>query len=112
MLDPPYVYWDADPYSYYTLMVEDVDLNGGRRYFHFLLYNIPGNNVTAGQVAFDWAPSFAFNLDTSSSPPVLNTEDRDFTHAHLYLIYRSGSWNNWSTRPTAVPAGSDHYFHT
>ena len=88
MWDPPMLYFDSSPNALYTYMVEDVDLINDRRYFHYIRYNIPGNMLHKGDIAFDWIPSFMFNLrffPNRTEPKLINDGS---THAHLHLVYR------------------------
>ena len=54
MMDPPMVHWPAKSNSLYTLMVIDVGLPDGMSFFHYLIGNIPGNDIKNGTVVLDW----------------------------------------------------------
>ena len=55
MKDEPRVHWDADPNSFYTLIMTDPDAPSRenpkmREWHHWLVVNIPGNKVAEGEV--------------------------------------------------------------
>ncbi len=64
MVNQPDFNWSpSDRESLYTLMAVDAGLEkgeeDGRRYFfHFLMFNVPGEHVTGGDLAFDWLTPF------------------------------------------------------
>jgi phosphatidylethanolamine-binding protein (PEBP) family uncharacterized protein len=53
MKNEPFVKWDADSNSFYTLLMTDPDApsrqsHQAREWLHWLVVNIPGNNVSQG----------------------------------------------------------------
>ena len=59
MKEAPMVHWEADPSKYYMLILEDTSITTGQYYIHYLVYDIPGNDVMNGTVAMTYLPSFA-----------------------------------------------------
>ncbi len=57
MLSPPVAYWDADNDTYYTYVLEDT----GVPLVHYLMVNVPGNDMGRGEVVFEYIPSFSLN---------------------------------------------------
>jgi len=55
---PESYFWDADPDSLYALLHLDAGIAEGKQHSNFLAFNIPGNDVTAGDVAFTYLPPF------------------------------------------------------
>lgn len=54
MQHQPSVHWDAEPHEYYTLIMTDPDAPSRhsakfREWHHWLVVNIPGNNVSQGE---------------------------------------------------------------
>ncbi len=55
MKNQPSVKWEADPNSFYTLLMTDPDAPSRaqpefREWHHWLVVNIPGNNISEGDV--------------------------------------------------------------
>jgi len=55
MKNQPSVKWEADPNSFYTLLMTDPDAPSRakpefREWHHWLVVNIPGNNISEGEV--------------------------------------------------------------
>ncbi|TRY70423.1 hypothetical protein TCAL_16402, partial [Tigriopus californicus] len=60
--DAPYIGYDNDPNSLYTIMVVDVDSRQSGNLFHWMRVNIPGGNIQEGTDVFDYLPSFAIEV--------------------------------------------------
>ena len=62
--------WAADPASLYTLILEDNDVynpgTGPAKYWHWLVVNIPGCDVAAGEEALEYVPPFSFDYQPST----------------------------------------------
>jgi len=78
--DPPtQIHWQADPNSFYTLLFLDIDVPSRqdpqyREVEHWLVVNIPGNQVEKGDTLAEFI---------SSGPP----QGTGF-HRYLYLVYK------------------------
>ncbi|XP_053616963.1 protein D2-like isoform X2 [Plodia interpunctella] len=77
--DVPTVAWHADPNSFYTLAMTDPDAPSRtdpkfREWHHWLVGNIPGNNVPAGET---------LSAYVGSGPPP-NTG----LHRYVFLVYK------------------------
>ncbi len=56
------------------------------RFIHYMVNNIPGNEVAKGEEKIDWVPSFTFLYN--STEQVYVKDDFEFFHPHVYLVYR------------------------
>uniref|UniRef100_A0A915BK82 Phosphatidylethanolamine-binding protein n=2 Tax=Parascaris univalens TaxID=6257 RepID=A0A915BK82_PARUN len=77
--NPPKVSWDAEPGVLYTLIMTDPDAPSRktptfREWHHWLITNIPGNDISKGEVLSEYI---------SSAPPP-NTG----LHRYVYLVYK------------------------
>ncbi|KAK9501885.1 hypothetical protein O3M35_012524 [Rhynocoris fuscipes] len=77
--NPPKVEWEADPNAYYTLCLTDPDAPSRkdpkfREWLHWLIVNIPGNNVNQGEVLAEFV---------SSAPP-----KGSGLHRYVFLVYK------------------------
>jgi len=85
----PRLYWDADPEALYTLMIEDEDVlevvSGGTYVTgkHWLVTNIPGTNVAAGDEVWDYLQSFSFASEDGGLDDQ-NTRDQ----RHIIMVYK------------------------
>ena len=81
----PTLKWNADPNALYTLLIEDNDIDNEppMKYAHWLVTNIPGDDVCNGEEVATWLPSFSFNIgaDAQIGQPGV-------TNRHLVLIYK------------------------
>lgn len=60
--DQPIVHFDAEPDNYYTLIMTDPDAPSRknpvrREWNHWLVVNIPGNNIAKGEVITEYVGS-------------------------------------------------------
>ena len=89
-MEPPTVKWEADPNALYTLIIEDNDIPFFPvKFAHWLVTNIPGNNVAAGDILAAWVPTFDIELNEAGDG--LDTtlaEDGGRTHRFLVLVYK------------------------
>jgi len=86
MQSRPSVYWDAEPNALYTLLIEDLDILeeiGDVQFKHWIVTNIPGNNVAAGDETIEFLTSFAFA--TAEGGLDINSER---TQRHQVLVYK------------------------
>lgn len=77
--DQPTVKWNADKDTYYTLIFTDPDAPSRadpkfREFRHWLVVNIPGDNVNAGDILFDYI---------GSGPP-----EGTGLHRYVFLVYK------------------------
>ncbi|XP_057334536.1 protein D2-like isoform X1 [Microplitis mediator] len=77
--DPPTVHWDADSGSFYTLCMTDPDAPSReqptyREWHHWLVSNIPGNEISKGEVLSDYI---------GSGPP-----QGTGLHRYVFLLYK------------------------
>merc|ERR1712026_499512 len=98
----PQLFWEADPNSLYLVMIEDVDVlevvsagapNTGK---HWMVVNIPGNDVASGEEIADYLQSFFFanaegGLDYQALFPRLDLEGPVAAN-----FYRIGYQQGWS----------------
>ncbi|CAG9791324.1 unnamed protein product [Diatraea saccharalis] len=80
--DVPTVTWDASPDQLYTLAMTDPDAPSRedpkfREWHHWLVSNIPGNNVAAGET---------LSAYIGSGPP-----PKTGLHRYVYLVYKQPS---------------------
>ncbi|XP_065216686.1 protein D2-like [Planococcus citri] len=94
--DPPIVQWDADPKSYYTLILTNPDVPNRtyavlKEYHLWLVGNIPGNKIEWGEVLTEYK-----NTDWA--------QDRSFRR-NIFLIYKQQgkiSFKHWIKRTVKV----------
>jgi len=81
----PTLKWIADPNALYTLLIEDNDIvTSPIKYAHWLVTNIPGNDVNNGDEIAEYLPSFHFVIrEDGTLEQELGVTDR-----HLVLIYK------------------------
>ncbi|XP_022127416.1 protein D2 [Pieris rapae] len=77
--DQPAVSYEADPNAFYTLVFTDPDNYDGpepvyREWHHWLVGNIPGNNVASGEVLSSYI---------GSGPP-----EGTGLHRYVYILYK------------------------
>jgi len=77
--DIPHVVWDSEPNTFYTLIMTDPDAPSRanpkfREFRHWLVANIPGNNLSEGDTIFEYV---------GSGPPK-NTG----LHRYIFLLYK------------------------
>lgn len=83
--EQPTVKWNADPNSYYTIILTDPDAPSRaepkfREFRHWLVINIPGNDIAAGDILFEYI---------GSGPP-----KGTGLHRYVFLLYKqSGKMN-------------------
>jgi len=85
----PQLFWEADPNSLYLVMIEDVDVlevvsagapNTGK---HWMVVNIPGNDVASGEEIADYLQSFFF-ANAEGGLDYQGTRDQ----RHIVMVYR------------------------
>jgi len=83
----PRLFWEAEPNTLYTVMIEDVDVldvvGGGNTGKHWLVTNIPGNNVAAGDEVGDYLQSFFF-ANAEGGLDFEGTRDQ----RHIIMVYK------------------------
>ncbi|MFH4979470.1 hypothetical protein AB6A40_006179 [Gnathostoma spinigerum] len=77
--NPPHVTWDAEPGALYTLVMTDPDAPSRsnpqfREWHHWLVINIPGNDVSRGEVLSEYI---------GAGPP-----PKTGLHRYVYLVYK------------------------
>eukprot|EP00090_Calanus_glacialis_P020351 TRINITY_DN3131_c0_g1_i1.p1 TRINITY_DN3131_c0_g1~~TRINITY_DN3131_c0_g1_i1.p1 ORF type:complete len:518 (-),score=128.70 TRINITY_DN3131_c0_g1_i1:56-1609(-) len=80
----PQVTWPADPDALYTIMIVD---NGIQRvlpkgYIHWMVVNIPGNNIPLGNEVMDYVTPFSFEIKDGKIDP------DGVAHPMLVMIYK------------------------
>jgi len=89
MLDRPTVTWAADPNALYTIISIDEGIPAvqpaGLQFFHWLVVNIPGDKVVAGDEFDEYVPPFSFKLDASGT---MTVTDGSPLHAIMFLVYK------------------------
>jgi len=77
--------WKADPNALYTLLIEDNDIvDPPIKYAHWLVTNIPGDDVANGEEVATWIPSYHFEVKEDGT---LDTSGQ-ITNRHLVLVYK------------------------
>jgi len=85
ILDKPTIRFDHEKGELYTLIIEDNDItNQPIKYAHWLVTNIPGDNICQGDAVVDWIPSYHFSIKEDGT---LDTQDPK-TNRHLVLVYK------------------------
>jgi len=85
MIKKPNIGWNADPSALYTLLIEDVDIESQPFWYaHWLVTNIPGDDVYNGEAVATYLPSWYFHVDEEGQ---LLT-DPQMNHRHLVLVYK------------------------
>ncbi|XP_030762539.1 phosphatidylethanolamine-binding protein 1-like [Sitophilus oryzae] len=85
--NPPSIYWEADKNSLYTLCMMDPDApkskeSGPGGWNHWLVGNIPGNNIRQGQTLAEYMPT----CPQKGSGP----------HRYTYMIYKQNRQINFN----------------
>jgi len=89
MQSRPRLYWEADPSSLYMLIMEDEDVSlatsGGQKVHskHWVVTNIPGSDVAAGDEPNEYLYGVGFNSDQGVLD-VGNTRDKRF----VLMVYK------------------------
>jgi len=89
MVDRPKMSWNADPDSYYFIIAVDEGIPAiqpaGLVFVHWLVTNVPGDKVYAGDEFDEYVPPFSFKLNAAGDNVV---EDGTPLHAILFLVYK------------------------
>jgi len=89
MVDRPKMTWNADPESYYFIMAVDEGIpriqNDSLVYIHWLVTNVPGDKVYAGDEVDQYVPPFSYKFNEAGDGLV---EDGTPLHAILFLVYK------------------------
>jgi len=81
----PKLEWNADPNALYTVLIEDNDIvTSPIKYAHWLVTNIPGNDVNNGDEVAEYLPSFHFVI----TPDGQLEQTLGVTDRHLVLVYK------------------------
>merc|ERR1712130_567849 len=90
MVERPVMMWNADPAKLYTVMAIDEGISrlqeNGLGYLHWLVTNVPGDEVYAGDENYEYVPPFAYLYDDPSNPTALVYDDTPL-HAIMFLVY-------------------------
>jgi len=88
MTDRPTMRWTYDPSALYTIICIDEgipDLQPANlQFIHWLVSNVPGDKVYAGDENYEYVPPFSFKLDSNNQL----VEDGSPLHAILFLVYK------------------------
>jgi len=89
MVDRPKMTWNADPESYYFIIAVDEGIpriqTPGLVYIHWLVTNVPGDKVYAGDEVDQYVPPFSYKFNEAGDGVV---EDGTPLHAILFLVYK------------------------
>ena len=79
--------WPVEEGALYTLLIEDnvLSTRPDSQFGHYLVVNVPGNDVSAGDDVLDYITSFAFELNATGNG--LDTETLT-QKKHLVLVYK------------------------
>jgi len=90
MVERPVMMWNADPAKLYTVIAIDEGISAlqehGLGYLHWLVTNVPGDKVYAGDENYEYVPPFAYLYDDPSNPTALVYDDTPL-HAIMFLVY-------------------------
>jgi len=88
MTDRPGMRWTYDPSALYTVLCLDEgipDLQPANlAYIHWMVSNVPGDKVYAGDENYEYVPPFGFQLDSNQQL----VDDGSPLHAILFLVYK------------------------
>jgi len=88
MTDRPGMRWTYDPSALYTVLCIDEgipDLQPANlAYIHWMVSNVPGDKVYAGDENYEYVPPFGFQLDSNQQL----VDDGSPLHAILFLVYK------------------------
>jgi len=88
MTDRPGIRWTYDPSALYTILCLDEgipDLQPANlAYIHWMVSNVPGDKVYAGDENYEYVPPFGFQLDSNQEL----VDDGSPLHAILFLVYK------------------------
>jgi len=88
MTDRPGMRWTYDPSALYTVLCLDEgipDLQPANlAYVHWMVSNVPGDRVYAGDENYEYVPPFGFQLDSNKQL----VDDNSPLHAILFLVYK------------------------
>merc|ERR1711976_28010 len=82
----PFLAWQPDPNALYTVMIEDQDI-GRIKYVHWMVTNIPGNNVPAGDEVLEYIPSFKVDRENGKLIKITPFQGGK-SNRHLLLVYK------------------------
>merc|ERR1719347_428824 len=86
MYGRPKLIWPADPNAFYTILLVDngIERLQGAQFIHWMVVNVPGNEIEKGVEVIDYLPVFLFKLDRNGQLD----DDPSYTHTNLLLVYR------------------------
>jgi len=88
MTDRPTMRWTYDPAALYTILCIDEgipDLQPANlQFIHWMVSNVPGDKVYAGDENYEYVPPFSFKLDSNNQL----VDDGSPLHAILFLVYK------------------------
>jgi len=90
MVERPVMMWNADPAKLYTVIAIDEGISRlqeqGLGYLHWVVTNVPGDKVYAGDENYEYVPPFGYMYDDASDPTAL-VYDGTPLHAIMFLVY-------------------------
>jgi len=82
----PTLSWVNQASDLYTVIIEDIDIiNPPIKYNHWLVTNIPGEDVYNGDQVLEYIPSFHFDITAEGQ---LDTTLPGIQNRHMVLVYR------------------------
>lgn len=88
MTDRPTMRWTYDPSALYTILCIDEGIPAlqppNLQFIHWMVSNVPGDRVYAGDENYEYIPPFSFKLDSNNQL----VEDGSPLHAILFLVYK------------------------
>merc|ERR1712192_17294 len=90
MLERPVMMWNAGPTKLYTVIAIDEGITSlsenGLGFLHWVVTNVPGDKVYAGDENYEYVPPFAWSFDDDAAPTTL-VYDGSPLHAIMFLVY-------------------------
>lgn len=87
MFDMPTIEWPADPQCLYTLFQYDVTYDGFD-YYNWLVTNIPGNDIAAGDTKMDYLPAFLYKLELDNATGTWHMNEYPEPGRSVFLIFK------------------------
>merc|ERR1711931_1710 len=89
IMNPPLVDFDGD--SLYTIMVVDFGVvNGEANFIHWMVSNVPGSDVLAGDLNIEYLPPWAFERNEANDA-IVDTGDTPLHPDGILAFEQSGS---------------------
>ena len=70
VLEVPTISFPAEEDKLYTVIIVDLDIEGStsENFLHYAVNNVPGNDISAGDVYYEYLPPFVFDYNPTRDP--------------------------------------------